>query len=164
MVIAPMSHDVPDGFVHLALRPSGYLNANGPFFGRIENGHLVVGLCIEPRHCNAAGHAHGGMLLTLVDVALTVASNFNADTQRFLPTMNVTCDFIAPAPQGSWVQAHTDVLRVTRQHVFSQVFLKDRSGTMIARGSGILLLRGEADPALAGHKLFSGNHRKEAAP
>lgn len=94
------------------------------------------------------------MLLTLVDVALTVASNFNARTQRFLPTMNVTCDFIAPAHEGAWVQASTEVLRVSGRHVFSQVLVTGASGTLLARASGILLLRGEPDPALSGDDLL----------
>jgi len=154
MTPTPISHAIPAGFSELKLRPAGYLQANGPFYGRLDDGALTIGLRIEPRHCNAAGMAHGGMLLTLVDVALTVASNFNARTQRFLPTMNVTCDFIAGAPLGSWVQVSTEVLRVSGRHVFSQVMMTDDAGTLLARASGILVLRGDPDPALSGDDLL----------
>ena len=60
----------PNGFKPL-FRTSPFLDHNGPFFYR-ENadGTFVVGLRIEPKHANARGSAHGGLLMTLCDIAL----------------------------------------------------------------------------------------------
>jgi uncharacterized protein (TIGR00369 family) len=148
---APMP---PEGFAKLTLRPSGFLQAIGPFWGRRGPEGLSIGLRIEPRHCNSAGLAHGGMLLSLVDVVLTVGSNHDAGTRRFLPTVNVTCDFIRGVPLGSWVQGRAEVLRVAGSHVFSQMVLTDPAGTVFVRASGVLILRGEPDEAFAPSSLF----------
>lgn len=153
---------MPEGFVKLSLRPSGFLETIGPFFGRSTESGLIIGLRVEPRHCNSAGLAHGGMLLSLVDVVLTVGSNYNANTERFLPTMNVSCEFIRGVRRGSWVEGAVQVLRVTKSHVFSQLLLTDSDGTVFARASGTLLLRGDADGAFCRGNTFSNLYSKES--
>lgn len=138
---------VPEGFEPLRLKPSGFLQGIGPFWGRRDGDQLAIGLRVEPRHCNSAGLAHGGFLLSLVDVVLTVGTNFNADLRRFLPTVHVDCDFVRGAPAGTWLQGRADIVRVTGGHAFTQLVLTDEAGQVVARASGILLLRGEPDPA-----------------
>lgn len=149
-----MNTELPKGYRPLALRHSGFLQAIGPFFGRRTGDALSIGLRIEPRHCNSAGQAHGGMVLSLADVVLTVGSNFNARTSRFLPTVSLSCEFIQGAALGSWVEGTAEVLRVTGSHVFSQLLLRDEADTALARASGILLLRGEADAAFDRDRVF----------
>jgi acyl-coenzyme A thioesterase PaaI-like protein len=39
---------------------------------------------------------------------------------RFLPTISLQIDYLAPASLGAWVQGEADVLRVTRTMVFAQ--------------------------------------------
>jgi len=39
---------------------------------------------------------------------------------RFLPTISLQIDYLAPAPLGAWVQGEAEVLRVTRTMVFAQ--------------------------------------------
>jgi len=144
-----MSSQLAPDFFRLSLPASGHLATVGPFFGRRVEDRLTIGLRIEPRHCNSSGAAHGGMLLSLVDVVLTVGSNFNAGLSRFLPTVSVSCDFLHQATEGCWVQGTAEVLRVARQHVFAQTTLVDETGRACVRASGVLLLRGDADPAYA---------------
>ena len=60
----------PDGYKPL-FRTSPFLDHNGPFFYREnDDGTFVVGLRIQPKHANARGIAHGGLLMTLCDIAL----------------------------------------------------------------------------------------------
>jgi uncharacterized protein (TIGR00369 family) len=142
--------------VPLTLPPSGYLDANGPFFAKRAGDDIIIGLRIEPRHCNAIGIAHGGMILTLADVLLTVGSNIRARTSRFLPTVNVTCDFIGPAKQGDWIEGRIEVLKVTKSYVFSQALLQTDVARPVARISGVLIVRGDPDPAFAPERYFGG--------
>ena len=60
----------PEGFRPL-FRTSPFLEHNGPFFYR-ENadGTFLVGLRIQPKHANARDIAHGGILMTMCDIAL----------------------------------------------------------------------------------------------
>jgi acyl-coenzyme A thioesterase PaaI-like protein len=63
----------PPGFEPL-FRSSPFLETVGPFFYKKEpDGRFIVGLRILPKHATARGGAHGGILLTLVDVALVTA-------------------------------------------------------------------------------------------
>jgi acyl-coenzyme A thioesterase 13 len=65
-----MEANPPEGFEPL-FRSSPFLDHNGPFFyRRTEDGAFVIGLRILPKHANARGGAHGGLLMTLCDIAL----------------------------------------------------------------------------------------------
>ena len=61
--------DIPEGFVPL-FRTSPFLDTLGPFFYRRTESSFVIGLRIANKHANARGSAHGGLLLTLADIAL----------------------------------------------------------------------------------------------
>jgi uncharacterized protein (TIGR00369 family) len=139
--------DVPAGFKALDLPANAFLNANGPVYAKMDGEHLLLGLHVEGRHCNSMGLCHGGMLLTLADLAFTIGVNVQAKLSRFLPTVSVTCDFIGAAPKGAWLQARVDVLRTTRNLGFAQGMLMLGDGTPVARISGILKIGGEPDPA-----------------
>jgi uncharacterized protein (TIGR00369 family) len=122
------------------LTPKGnFADVNGPLFARTVEGKLVIGFRVEARHCNPSGNCHGGMLMTFADMMLGMGSNFAAKLGRFLPTVNMTSDFLAPAPLGSWVEGSAEVLRVTRNLVFAQG-LVTADGVPAMRASGIMKL------------------------
>lgn len=137
--------DVPAGFKALDLPANAFLNANGPVYARYDGERMLLGLRVEDRHCNSMGMCHGGMLLTLADLIFTIGVNVQAKLSRFLPTVNVTCDFLGPAPKDSWLEARVDVLRTTRNLAFAQGLLS-ADGTPVARISGILKIGGEPNP------------------
>ncbi len=140
-----METSTPDGFRPLPLPPAGFIDANGPIYGKREGERIVLGIRIEPRHCNSMGTSHGGMLATLADMLLAMGSNLQADLSRFLPTVNLTCDFFGPAPLGAWVEGRVDILRITRSLVFSQGLLTIESQPIV-RANGILKLPSQSDP------------------
>ena len=84
--------DIPPGFARLALRPAGFIDANGPLYGRMDEGKFVLGFPVEDRHCNPFGLCHGGMLATLADILLVSGSNLQARLSSFLLTVNLSCD------------------------------------------------------------------------
>ena len=69
--ITPCSEpNPPPGFEPL-FRTSPFLDTVGPlFYRRDPERGLVIGLRIAEKHANARGIAHGGLLLTLADIAL----------------------------------------------------------------------------------------------
>ena len=125
--------NVPEGFARLRLPASGYLEATGPFYARRDAGRFVLGLRVEARHCNAAGACHGGMIATICDVLLTVGGNVQSGQSRFLPTISITCDYLAPAPAGAWLEGRLEVLRVTRGLMFAAGIVSG-SGEELASG------------------------------
>jgi uncharacterized protein (TIGR00369 family) len=129
---------VPAGFGVLAL-PGKFIAANGPLYFRHEGGIVQLGFRVEARHTNAMEICHGGMMASFCDMLLPVASlRLRPELgNRFLPTVSLQIDYLAPAALGSWVQGETEVLRVTRTLIFAQALIS-ADGEPAARASAIL--------------------------
>lgn len=135
----PGRDPIPDGF---APRPvgGGFMEAAGPLFVRRNAaGRGTFGLLIEPRHCNAKDHCHGGMLAALTDVVLGIGGLEQAGVKGFFVTMSLTQDFLAPVPLGSWMEAEVELLRRTRTTMFVQGVFTVR-GEPVLRASGVFRL------------------------
>ena len=131
-----MSDSIPAGFTPLRLS-MGFLDANGPLFGRWADDRLLLGFRVETRHCNPGKVAHGGMLATFADMLLPIAARLQSKAEMgFLPTVNLTCDFLAPAPLGAWVEGRADALTATRNLLFAQG-VATADGTPCLRANGI---------------------------
>ncbi len=130
---------IPEGFRKISFARNPFVEVNGPLYAKVDKGKFIIGIRIEPRHCNPMDRCHGGMLLTICDMVLAIGSNFQAELHQFLPTVNLTCDFLAPAPVGTWLEGRVEVLRTTRNLVFSQAILT-ADGTPVARANGIFKL------------------------
>ena len=142
----------PPGFVEIPTQL--FVNANGPLHGRMADGKFTLGFRVEERHCNARLVCHGGMLMTLADMLMPLAANLQEDLHRFLPTISLQADFLAPAERGAWLEGRCEVLRMTRNLVFAQGLLTARE-TPILRASSVMKLPPERDPAFAPiRKLF----------
>jgi len=144
---------IPPDFVRLTFPPSAFVEMAGPLYGRRRDGDFTLGFRVEPKHCNAIGVCHGGMIATVCDMLLTVGSNIQSNQSRFLPTISMTCDFLAPAREGAWVEGRVTVLRVTRNLLFASGIL-DVAGEPVARASGVMKLTPEADPKFHPDQYF----------
>ncbi|HMN82707.1 MAG TPA: PaaI family thioesterase [Burkholderiaceae bacterium] len=129
--------DIPEGFRRLHLPTNPFIEMCGPLYGRItDDGQFVMGLLVQKQHCNPGGMCHGGMMMTLADMTMLLGTNVQTGLNRYLLTVNLTTDFLAPAPLGSWIEGRVQVLRRTRNLVFSQGVLSVPEGPA-ARISGI---------------------------
>lgn len=131
-------HAAPEGFVRL---PDAAFDAFtghvGPFFARFEGEKLVIGFRAGRRHANPANIVHGGALMTFADVYMAVASCVQGRmAASFLPTINLSADFMAPTPIGAWIEGRTEMLREGRSFVFAQG-ITTADGTPVMRSSGI---------------------------
>ena len=144
---------IPAGFQQLSFPPSRFVEVNGPIYGRRDGGEFVMGLLVMAHHCNAAGVCHGGMLATLADMLLTVGSNIQSGQSRFLPTISMTCDYLAPVPEGAWVEGRVEVLRTTRNLLFASGVL-EVDGAAVLRTSGVMKLAAETDPRFHPDRYF----------
>jgi acyl-coenzyme A thioesterase 13 len=89
----PPAADTPEGFVPL-FRTGPLLDTLGPFFCRPRKSSFVIGLRI------AAKHAPGGLLLTLVDIALGYTASASSDPPLALRTVDIAADFATVLPRG----------------------------------------------------------------
>lgn len=130
-----MSENIPDGFRMLRDVGGQFIQVNGPIYFKKTDAGLAIGLRVEERHCNPMGICHGGMLMTFCDMAMPMAANFANKLAQFLPTISMSTDFVGPAKLGSWLESRTDVLKVTRNLVFTQAIIT-ADGDAVVRASG----------------------------
>jgi len=140
--------DPPVGFEPL-FRTSPFLETVGPFFYRKvqdgdQDGSFVVGLRVLPKHANGRGAAHGGLLMTLLDIALGYRASLSETPPANLTTASLTADFAGGAKVGDWVEAHVDVQRVGGRLAFACAFLMV-NGERVVRGSAVFA-RGASRP------------------
>lgn len=129
---------VPEGFTRQTIGGE-FIVANGPLYERFDAGVYRLGFRVEARHCNTMGICHGGMMATFCDMLLPIGVHAltQAVRDRFLPTISLQIDYLAPAPLGCWVQGEAQLLRTTRTMVFAQA-LVTADDAPAARVSGIL--------------------------
>jgi uncharacterized protein (TIGR00369 family) len=129
--------ELPTGFQAMALGDL-FIGNNGPFYLKHEGPLVQIGFRVERRHCNPMGNCHGGMLASFSDMVLPLSIHRKTAEvgHKFLPTISLQLDYLAPAPLGCWVQGEAEVLRVTRSLVFAQG-LVTADGEPAVRISGI---------------------------
>lgn len=143
---------LPAGFRPVAMGGE-YMQVNGPLYRRVVEAsagaataespagpaqRVQLGFRVESRHTNPAGICHGGMMASFCDMLLPVCAHHQSPAlaRRFLPTISLQVDYLAPTPLGAWVQGEAEVLRVTRTLAFLQG-LVTADGTPVARASGV---------------------------
>jgi len=129
--------NIPPGFFAMAMG-GDFIAANGPFYLRHEGELVKLGFRVEARHTNPLGICHGGMMATFCDMLLPISIHRKSAEvgHRFLPTINLQLDYLAPVQLGAWVEGEAQVLRATRSIVFAQG-LVTADGVTAARVSGI---------------------------
>lgn len=142
--VTKMNKDnIPAGF-HPYYRDDLFYKSVGPMYVRYMAGKMNFGLRVAEKHCNAAMICHGGVLATLMDMQVGVSSCVEEDVTAFVPTVNLTCDFLAPAKIGDWIEAHSTVVQKTRRMIFAQGVL-EVDGQPILRGNGIVKIPSNSD-------------------
>lgn len=141
---------LPQGFTELRLGGE-FVKANGPLFERFEGETYQLGFRVEKRHCNTMRICHGGMMATFCDMLLPITAFRRVASlgERFLPTVSLDIDYLAPSPLGAWVQGEAQVLRTTRTMVFAQG-LVTADGEPVARVSGVFKIGAAFAPPASG--------------
>lgn len=127
---------IPDGFVPYG-EPSPFLDRVGPLYERGGDvAGFALGLLVLEHHCNRRGFAHGGLLVTLADIALGKTGERRSDPPASLLTASLAFDFIGIARRGEWIEARCDFNRVGRELAFANCYLTS-SAKVIGRASGV---------------------------
>jgi uncharacterized protein (TIGR00369 family) len=139
--------DAPPGFKKLPMM--GFVEVNGPLWGKLEGDRPFLAFRVEKRHLNPRKICHGGMLMTFADMVLGFAANAALGGRKFMPTVNMTVDFVAPGNLGDWVVGAGRLVRATRNLAFCDADLTVGE-TIVLRANGIMKV--PADDAH--HNLF----------
>lgn len=145
MPSAPLIQDhPPEGFHRIDFdrgRPDPTFNTHiGNLYarrgGKGTPDAFVMGFRVHPHMCNPAGGLHGGMMMTVADLVGAMGGGTLAGLRKFLPTVSMTFDFVAPAQVGDWVEGRPELVRATRSLLFTNIYLTVGE-TKILRASSI---------------------------
>ena len=110
-----MHPSVPEGFDPF-LDDEGFVNHVGPLYWRIdEQNRGIMGFVVQDIHMNPAGICHGGMMMTLMDMAVGMNVQLAAETDAFSPTIQMSYDFLKPAFKDQWLVSEIDFRHTTRR-------------------------------------------------
>ena len=132
MAEARLSDDrPPEGFLRIDFdrdRPETSFNSHigALYVKRGEKGtrdEFVMGFRVHQHMCNPAGGLHGGMMMTVADLVGSMGGTTIIGVRKFVPTVSMTFDFVAPAKVGDWVEGRCEVVRATRTLLFSNIYL-----------------------------------------
>ena len=108
----------------------GFIGLVGPLWTRRENGAWAYGIVAEARHANPAGIVHGGVLVTLIDHAMSTIA-WEAASRRPCVTVQLDTRFLAAVNPGQLVEARGRVARLTAGLVFME-------GSLVVEGDAVL--------------------------
>jgi acyl-coenzyme A thioesterase 13 len=132
------SIDVPEGFAPI-FRSSPFLDTIGPLYSKGTGAQLVIGWRVEPKHTNARGSLHGGVLATLADVALGYSLATSGEMRTSMVTASLSIDFAGSAAIGDWVETSVDIQKRGSRLAFANAYF-NRGSERIARASGVFLV------------------------
>lgn len=141
------SVDPPPGFLALPAR-GGFAERNGPWFEKTAaDGTVLRGLRLLPRHLNALGIVHGGLLTAFIDSAMGAAA-WRATGRRCV-TLTLSVEFLSHARLGDWIEAEATCSGFDSQvaHVAGRLYGR-RHSIMTGQGLFALLRSGRALKAL----------------
>jgi uncharacterized protein (TIGR00369 family) len=109
-----------------------------------ENGKTRLRLALKPEHGNNLGIAHGGVICTLLDIAMGTAARCTIGVP--VMTLDMQTSFIGPG-RGVLI-GQGRVLRAGRSILFceAEVTAED-TGELIAKGSGVFKPARTKEPA-----------------
>jgi acyl-CoA thioesterase len=105
-------------------------------FVSAENGRAAVALDLAPRHLNSWSVAHGGVLMTLLDLAMAAAGRSLDPDAGGAVTVEMNTSFVQPANAGSRLIASAHAFHRSSALVFCDGAVHDADQRLIAKAMG----------------------------
>ena len=110
--------DVPPGFKPATFSGQFLIDA-GPYFLKRDGATMLVGIRVRDSHVNYVGVAHGGVLATLADVALSLQPHLLDPAGLPVTTVSLSTNFLGAAKLGEWLEAAATIDRVGKRIAFT---------------------------------------------
>jgi len=110
--------EAPPGYVQTELLDPFEIHI-GPVFERREDGGRRFLLIADDRHVNMRGVVHGGLLMTLADLAIGQAV-WDATAHATVVTVGMQSQFLKPAHVGDRIEVTPQIMRRTKSLVFAR--------------------------------------------
>jgi uncharacterized protein (TIGR00369 family) len=110
---------------------SPFFDFIGPVYHCIYPTHEQLALLLEEKHCNTFMVAHGGLLSTLADVAMSRALvRARGDGTKAL-TISLSIDFIGTAVVGAWLEAHVALKKTSGTVGFATCEIREGDSVIV---------------------------------
>lgn len=113
---------IPAGFEPLSTSP--FSEQIGPLYVSNRDPLPVIGVRIEAQHANRAGRAHGGLLMSVADIALSRAVRTHLPAGAVMATADLHIAFLDGVSEGEWLDAEPSIDRVGRSLIHASCLLK----------------------------------------
>ena len=129
-----------------------FLNDLGVEFLGMGNGEATVALTLEARHCNSWHVAHGGVIMTLLDVVMAMAGRSLDPDARGGVTVEMKTSFVQPAGNaGSRIIARGRAFHRSTTMVFCEADLWNEE-RLVAKAMGTFKYLKRSGTAGSGRK------------
>jgi uncharacterized protein (TIGR00369 family) len=103
----------------------------------MEDGSLQIVVDLARMHMNGGMTTHGGVVMTLLDMAMAAASRHGDERHRFCVTVEMKTSFLRPAGvPGEQLFARGSLRQGGGSLAFCDGELRDQNGTLLATASG----------------------------
>jgi acyl-coenzyme A thioesterase 13 len=117
---------IPDRFQPLEPSPFGELI--GPLFVDTTGSLPIVAVRAASEHANWRGRVHGGLLMTLADVAVSRASVARIPPGSSIATASLQIAFLEGVGEGEWLQAVPSIDRIGRSLIHASCLIRAGEG------------------------------------
>lgn len=155
-----MDREVPEDFQQLR-NGLGFIDLLRPVYRR-DGAPPVIGMHVLEQHTNLLNICHGGVLMTLGDIAAAWAINTERGEPLPAPTLNLGFDFMSAAREGDWLEARADRVTVKRRVGFASGFIRCDE-RLVSRFSGTFYLP-DPDAFDANPERLAGMFESQANP
>jgi uncharacterized protein (TIGR00369 family) len=117
---------------------SDFSKLMGVSYGPWEPGKAVLRLEMRPHHANRLGIAHGGVILTLLDIACGMSGIHRASgaSQRLCVTVSLTTNFIA-STKTAVIHGVGELTSERKSLFYASARLSDDNGVLLATATGV---------------------------
>jgi len=131
--------EVPEGFEEVGAA-SPFTETVGPIYVNASGSVPVLGIRVASHHANRVGRAHGGMLTTLADIAMSRAVVGQLPPGATMTTADLHIAFLDAAGDGQWLVATPRLDRVGRTLIHASCQLT-ADGRAVAQALGCFSVR-----------------------
>jgi uncharacterized protein (TIGR00369 family) len=98
--------------------PQQFAGRIGPIYKRENGRSITIFSRVAEHHTNPAGSAHGGFLVTLIDIAMGISVSRHMGLEGVAPTTQLNANFVGAAVIGDKLFCDVQVDRMTRTLAF----------------------------------------------
>ncbi len=113
-----------------------FINDLGVEFLAADAGRATIALQLRARHLNSWNVAHGGVIMTLLDVAMAVAGRSLDPSAGGGVTVEMKTSFVQPALAGTRLIASGHAFHCSSTLAFCEGEVRDEADRLIAKSMG----------------------------